>query len=358
MHKTTIFALLLAVLALFSTACDNDNGGTNNDFDRKQMLADYVATIVQPRFDGLYLAAEQLAMASQTFEQDASMDNLAQVKTKFQAVNAAFQRANAFNFGPMAENGLQKSMVEELGTFPCNTTKIEAEISDGVFSSDNFDRDARGLAAMDYLLYGTAQPSLIDAASRRAYFVFVVEHFSAYLSNKRTALDAYLAEFPNNNGTDAGSSTSLLYNEFVRNFEAVKNFKVGLPAGKRPGQTGPAPELSEGFYGGSTLDLLRSNLVAIKGIYSGETGKLSFDDYLQTVVGGPELVMATTAQWDKVWTALNNVPTDQPFKELLAQQHPSIDSLHTELQRHTRFFKSEMSSVLGIAITYASGDGD
>jgi hypothetical protein len=36
---------------------------------------------------------------------------------------------------------------------------------------------------------------------------------------------------------------------------------------------------------------------------------------------------------------------------------PAID-LHTELQRHTRFFKSDLSSLLGLTITYSSGDGD
>jgi uncharacterized protein len=43
---------------------------------------------------------------------------------------------------------------------------------------------------------------------------------------------------------------------------------------------------------------------------------------------------------------------------LVAQNHPTVDALHTELQKHTRFFKSDMSSLLGIAITFSSGDGD
>jgi hypothetical protein len=33
-------------------------------------------------------------------------------------------------------------------------------------------------------------------------------------------------------------------------------------------------------------------------------------------------------------------------------------NFHTELQKHTRFFKSDMSSLLGLAITFSSGDGD
>jgi hypothetical protein len=36
----------------------------------------------------------------------------------------------------------------------------------------------------------------------------------------------------------------------------------------------------------------------------------------------------------------------------------ALIDIHTELQKNTKNFKSEMSSLLGIAITYASGDGD
>lgn len=76
------------------------------------------------------------------------------------------------------------------------------------------------------------------------------------------------------------------------------------------------------------------------------------------MAGGSELIALTEAQWSKVEDALNAVPTDQPFSVLVANEHPAVDALHTELQKHTRFFKSDMSSLLGIAITFSSGDGD
>ncbi len=360
MKKTLRFAFTLALSVLLFAACDNNNGGTDNGFDRKEMLKDYVETVIRPSFNQLLVLSEQLNTLTVQFNQDPTESNFNLVKDKFKSTYLAFQEANAFNFGPTGENGLFKGMVEEIGTFPASPVKIEEIIMSPptVIIGNDFNRDTRGLAAMDYLLYNTIHKSILEDPSRRSYFSFLVTHFSTYFKLRHSDIEAYLEEFPNNNGTDAGSSTSLLYNEFVRNFEAIKNFKVGLPAGKRPGQNAPVPEICEGYYAGNSLDLLKANLLSIEHVYTGDAGRLGFDDYLQTVVGGPELVTATNAQWAKVILALDNVPTNQPFSVLVEQKHPSIDSLHTELQRHTRFFKSEMSSVLGIAITFSSGDGD
>ncbi len=359
MKKILRYALVFPLTVLLFASCDNNNGGTDNDFDRKEMLKDYAETIIQPSFYKLIAFSDQLDVLTAQFGQNPTQSNLDLVKDKFKSTYLAFQEANAFNFGPTGENGLLKGMVEEIGTFPASPVKIEEIfLTPPVLFGNDFNRDTRGFAAMDYLLYNINHKSILEDPFRRSYFKFVVGHCNDYLKSKLSAIETYLKEFSSNNGTDAGSSTSLLYNEFVRNFEAAKNFKVGLPTGKRPGQNAPVPEICEGYYAGNTLDLLKANLLSIEHLYTGDQGQFGFDDYLQAVVGGPELVTATNAQWAKVILALNNVPTNQPFSVLVEQKHPSIDSLHTELQRHTRFFKSEMSSVLGIAITFSSGDGD
>jgi hypothetical protein len=46
------------------------------------------------------------------------------------------------------------------------------------------------------------------------------------------------------------------------------------------------------------------------------------------------------------------------MSELIRSNPQALVALHTEMQKLTRFIKSEMSSLLGISITYSSGDGD
>jgi hypothetical protein len=173
----------------------------------------------------------------------------------------------------------------------------------------------------------------------------------------------YKSQFLNANGTESGSSTSTFYNEFVKSFEALKNFKVGLPLGKRPGQTNVMPELVEARYSGKSLEFLKLHIQNLDQIWKGkpynsDVDGVGFKEYLESVEGGRELIILSESQMMNVTKAVNEIPTTARFSELLTAEPFKIETLHTELQKQTRFFKSDMSSVLGIAITYSSGDGD
>jgi hypothetical protein len=75
-------------------------------------------------------------------------------------------------------------------------------------------------------------------------------------------------------------------------------------------------------------------------------------------VGGEALINSTENQWAVVKNAYNAVPQTPRISAQILSNPTPFDNFHTELQKHTRFFKSDMSSLLGIAITFSSGDGD
>jgi uncharacterized protein len=345
-----------AVIALVLTACNNSKEPSPNQFDRTAMLTRYADAVLIPRFNDLALTIATLNTAIEATVQNPAGSNLADIKVKWVSAVTAWQQANAFNIGPAAEAGLKKGLLEEIGTFPCDTAQIEAFITAQDYSLNNFKRNTRGFYAVEYLLYRSGSALLTNEA-RLLYLKALSAHLLAETDRVKSEWVAYRSEFLANNGTDAGSSPSMLYNEFVRSFESIKNFKVGLPAGKRAGQTGPQPELAEAFFSGTTLDLLKAHVASIEAIYNGADG-VGMRAWLNSTTGGPELITASDAQWTKVKEALAAVPTQTPLASLMAEQHPSIDVLHTELQKQTRFFKSDMSSLLGVAITFSSGDGD
>jgi len=148
----------------------------------------------------------------------------------------------------------------------------------------------------------------------------------------------------------------------VKSFETIKNLKLELPLGKRPGQTQVEPKLVEAYYSSNSLEFLEIHIQTIERIYFGKsktgTDGLGFKDYLETVTNGKELVASTLSQWEKVITSLNSIPTTSPISVLVQSNTEPLDNLRIELQKQTRFFKSDMSSLLGIAITFSSGDGD
>jgi hypothetical protein len=252
-----------------------------------------------------------------------------------------------------------------LGTFPADASAIEAAIASDDFSLNNFSRDVRGFYALEYLLYGpqAGQDNTLalyqsaEGSDRLAYLQAVSKNLDSNVEEVVNEWNnGYRGSFIESDGTSAGSSAAQLFNAFSQDFEVLKNFKVGLPAGKRPGQAAAEPNKVEAYYSGMSRVLVEEHFDSIVQLWEGADGP-GFREYLESVEGGPALVEATQEQILNVEQAIEALP-EAPLSQLIAEGAPEVDALHTELQKLTRYFKSDMSSLLGIAITYDSGDGD
>lgn len=369
MRKTIKFILPLFLVSYFVYSCGEGSGTEpSNTFDRTAMLQNFAQNLIRPAFQALQTEVNQLKEAGDNFVDNPSEQTLTNLQNAWEEAYLAWQYANAYNFGPAGEEGTRKGLIEEIGTFPVATDKIENAITANSANFNDFNRDARGFLAVEYLIFdldGNNQ-DILDAfaAENRKNFL------SGALANLKTRIDevvnawagTYQNTFTSNNGTDVGSSTSQLYNEFVKSFESLKNFKLGLPLGKRPGQTQTEPQRVEAYYSGKTLQMMKAHLTAVEEIWLGKTKNgqdgTGFKEYLASVEGGNALITATENQLTVVKNALNAIPESPSIAIQIENNTAALELLHTELQRHTRFFKSDMSSLLGIAITFSSGDGD
>ena len=150
----------------------------------------------------------------------------------------------------------------------------------------------------------------------------------------------------------------LLYNEFVKSYENLKNFQLGLPLGLRPGQTAVAPNLVEAFYSGQSLHFLKLQLASLENIWRGGSQEKGFKNYLNSVTGGPALVATTEAQLGMIRQKIDAISDQVSMQQQLVDNAQPLLDLHTEIQKNTKNYKSDLSSLIGIAITYSSGDGD
>jgi uncharacterized protein len=358
---------LTTVLVNVWVSCSDDTKA-EPDFDRTVLLQNMADNIITPAYADLSVKVTSLQSASTTFTQNPTLTTLTTAQHAWEETYLVWQYANAFNFGPSSEEGLRKGLIEEIGTFPVSETKINTILSSGIYNLSDFNRDARGFLAVEFLLFSLIDDNqeIVDGFSssiRKKYLNDLIANIKLRLDDVNTAWNGvYKSTFTSNDGTDVGSSTSQLYNEFVRSFEAIKNFKVGLPLGKRPGQTQIEPQLVEAYYSGTSVKMFKSHIAAIENIWLGRkkdgTDGIGFEEYLQNVTGGSDLIAATKAQLELVKSTMNAIPETPRFSAQLLSAPTSIDAFHTELQKHTRYFKSDMSSLLGIAITFSSGDGD
>jgi hypothetical protein len=362
-------AIIVLACLLGLTACNSKKENSPQNFDRRGLLENVANNLISPAFDSLHSEAKALQAATQNFVNAPSLGTLEALQTQWIQTYTTWQSANMYNFEFLIEpNTLDKSLFEEIGAFPVDSALIEQYISQGDYSFANFNRDTRGFLAMDYLLFRTDgnQQAIVDAFTndnkRGLYLKAVADHLLAKIEQSRNRWLEAKASFIANDGTDAGSSLTLLFNQFNLGYERIKNFKLGIPLGKRAPLTSPAPMYVEAYYSGISLDMIRANMKAIENIWrgvgaDGQDG-LGFQDYLLAVPGGKELSDNTEAQLSIIYQKLDALDKQTRLSTLINTQYQAVEALHNEMLKHTRYFKSDMSSLLGLYITYDSGDGD
>ncbi|MCS6988974.1 MAG: imelysin family protein [Chloroherpetonaceae bacterium] len=355
---------LCGALSLFSLKCGDKAAENSGDaFNRRAMLENYADNVIIPSFAELQGKTNALNDAVAEFAQFPTESRLLAARNAWEEAYLAWQFCNGFNFGPAQTS--TGTLFQKAGVFPANASRIEEFIAARNFDND-LARDARGFNAIEYLLYDTVATSQVVAKfnnpDRRQYLRTLAAELKANIDAVVAGWQTYRNEFVSRNGTDVGSSTSILFNEFVMSFESVKNFKLGVPLGRRPGQTAPEPKRVEAFYSGKSIRFMREHLKAIEQFYYGigrnGADGIGFVEYLQSVPNGRQLVAQTEAQLAVVKNRLNALPPDERLSQLIVSNFALVDALHSELQRHTRFFKSEMASLLSLTITFSSGDGD
>ena len=367
LRNVSKWGIVIAIMAMLQlSSCGDDDGSetpVTQEFDRTELLSSLANNLILPNFESLQTSVTSLSSAAEGFSQNTNEDNLMALRSAWIQAVTDHQHCSAFGFGPASlPLGAYASV---LGVFPVDENQVEANVLDPNFNlSASFDRDVRAFYAVEYMIYGNGQSAndLIGAfdQQRLDYLLLLITELKTTVDSIVTEWNAsYLTEFSNDNSTSAGSAISLLYNEWVKDYENLKNFKLELPAGLTAGQGSADGTLVEAFYSGISRDLIIEHFESTKNVYLGlsRSGQdiMGFNDYLNSVVGGEELVTTTIPVIEDIDDAISSLPQGRLSDQIEAQE---VITLRDLLQANTANFKSSMSSILGISITFNSGDGD
>lgn len=329
------------------------------------MLTEMADGIILPSYDRLAATTSALSNAVGVFTSAPDVASLRGAQQAWTEAADAWQDARPFDFGPA--EGLFGTLSEDIGTFPVSVNKVETAIANGDTTLSGFDRDARGLYGIEYLLFHHVDDTLLAQFTREplrgAYARRVVGVIDSLVQSVRMAWHTgYRETFISRNGTDPGSGTSLLYNNMVRCFEQLKNYSLGLPLGEIAGQTQPEPDKVEAHYSARSIILMRKHYEAVFRIWEGVSLDRrpikGFRSYLSTVPGGDLLTISTLDQHARIKNAMLQLSDLEVLSSVILDDPARVEAVHTECQKLMRFIKSDLSSLIGIAITYSSGDGD
>lgn len=368
--KSTVVVALVAVLFL-SVSCKKkkEEEEPKDDFNKSELLVNYSSNIIIPSYQDHIVKLDSLIASEGRFVSSKSLNNLLDLRQKYVDAYLSFQNVSAFEFGP-AETNLYRS---NSNTFPCDTPQIKANINSGVYDLNTAANiDAKGFPAIDYLLYGKSKTDvqIVDLFSIDSNAVkrtdYLTQICNALKTNAASILsqwnNSYKATFDASTSSDIGSSIGLLINQLNQDVEITKNFRIGVPLGKKTLGV-ILPDKCEAYYSKKSLELAKKNILTCERIYfgsslSGASGK-GFDDYLDFLnaqYNGASLNSAITNQFAIVKTKLNAVP--ETLDGSIVSNYAQVDAAYVEIQRLVVLLKADMPSALGIVITYQDTDGD
>ena len=363
-------------LLFFVSACNTkEDTLVNCDFDQQAMLTNYADEIIIPSFGEMDLRLQFLDASFNAFLANPTSGLLVEVRISFRAAYERYQRCSTFGFGPGLIDGI--AFRTRYNTFPTDILVINSNIENGIEARTS-PTSTVGFPALDFLLFGedgTTDAELValfttdvNAANRIAYFNQLVSELSETTKQIIDGWTSYRSTFISNTGTSAGSSISILVNEFNFDFENLKNFKFKIPLGKFNGGT-VLPRTVEALYAGSSVRLAKEQVSRMKNLYLGVgengVGGLGIYDYVlcvkpltegEEVEGLLALADDISEQFLEIESVLELVP--DPLSETLQTNKPVVDDAHTQMQMMVPLIKREMTSALGVQISYQDNDGD
>ena len=347
-----------------------DNSCNYGDFQRTEMLQNLCDNYIIPAYNNFNTQTSNLKNSTTTFSNERTVENLVAMKNQWREALLVWQDVSFLDFGP-SEFVVLKNQVN---LFPVDTALIKNNIAFGDYNLDYSSNNvAKGFQALDFLLN---QPNYTDEDLVN-YFVND-DDATAYLSditsnlevNSQAVVDSwstYRTTFiDNSTSTAAGSSVSNLVNGLCSYYETyIRKGKIGLPLGIFNGfSQQEMPELVECYFYQQSLPFAHRAVESMKKYINGQsyengTEGLGLDDYMDHVnatSGNLNLSADINNQIDEILSGLLNI--NDPLSNEIMTNKDGVTTCYSKLQELVPLMKIDMTSALGVLITYQDNDGD
>ena len=356
-----IFAIV--ALCFLYVGCSQDDNSTTPDFDRKAVLADQ-ATIIVNSFSSLQSTTESLNNNITDFVYNPTVSGLEIARNSLYEARLAYQMCSPYSsFGPSNSSALRT----ELNTYPSDTSSIEQNLSTGQYTLGSVaNLDAQGFPAIEYLLWSeNSTQATVDAfsnSSNRGDYLLALSSRCADLASGVYAdwNSNYSSIYREQDGTDVGSSLGLVVNSLNLDYEKyIRDGKVGIPLGIRS-LGNPLPGHIESPYSGNSKALLKASLQGLLQLIDGSTANSAslstYMDHVNAQHSGSALSGVIRNHINGLITQVDAV--DRPLETWLIEESSAADQMYSDLQQLVIYLKVDMTSSLGILISYQDTDGD
>lgn len=351
----TIPALLLLVLAV--SCKDKNKEEDKEEFKKETILTNLADNYIQPGYTDLQQKMNALSDSWNAFVTTPSQSALEDAQAKWREANLSFHKVKMFEVGPAMTVLLNAS----LGTFPADTTQIEANVSTGTYdlaTADNI--DAIGFESLDFLFFGyDCLNKLTNSSSRRNYVTDVITKMRNEVNQVVNAWGTYRATFIAGTGTSSTSPFAILVNAFCKDFELAKTAKLGIPIGVQSLSI-QQPYYLEARRSGFGKELLAANIQALHYVflgksYNGSSNGSGFDDYLIAIEKG---TLSSTIDARFSYMDVQPGSWNGTLEAMMSSSPTTLEDFYDYMQGTVVYMKTDMASAFGVLITYQDNDGD
>ena len=377
----SLFVLIFLVFTGCKKGCTDKNalnydpGAKRNDasaceygvtnFDKQALLINLSDNFITPSIELYKNSVDQLVIATSDFNSDKTLPKLEALKDSWKTALLNWQGISFI--GP--SKYLTITQIELINIFPVDTNSVIDNITNSYSPIDN---DQEGFQAIDYLLYSKNSQETIDYFTNNSfasqYLTIVVNNISEITDDVNTKWNNEKQDFVDDYGSVAtGTSISLMVNALNKHYEYyIRRGKFGLPLNVYDQFTQDVdPHLVECYYYGQSLPFAIKAVESLQNFVNGcaynnsEDNLTGFDDYLDNVGAqhsGINLSTKINNQFEEILTALNGL--NDPLSDEIQTNKAQADDAYDKLQALVPLLKIDLTSALGVQITYADNDGD
>ena len=344
----------------------------------ERQLAQSTATVVKPLYDDLVHNLNTLQTNAEAFCRQPSATEQDNVQGQWRRTMHSWQAASVVNFGPVTLG----SMAWKFQFWPDRKNLIRKKVETAIASAANGEKQwssasiakasvvARGLGAVEYLLFDPEAENLAGEAVRCQYLLAVVgdmQRNAARLSKgwqegeKRYPAElSALALLGDVEEEEQYFQVSALLVGSLHSSLEIAIRKLSMPLGKEEAQSGN-PYLTESWRSEVSLDSLRTVLQSTRELYTGGAG-YGLDDRL---AGLDEEGLLMAEEVDIAYQDVELLLADSSLSlgslsDAVTDQARRSDVRHliNRISRIKNLFAGKVPDKLGIPIGFNSNDGD
>ena len=362
----------------YSTEAQKDNNSCEyQDFDKFNLLKNLSDNYITPSLSAYNDKINTLNNDILSFTSNPSINGLSIVRNSWEEAILNWQDIAFLDFGP-SEYILLRS---QTNTFPIDTTELQNSIISGTWNFQNSTfNDSKGLQAIDYLLFkpGYTDTDLItyfqSDSNATNYLKSISEDLLININYVTEQWDLQKEDFINDfettntgySSNSQGSSISNIINALCLHYEFyVRRGKVGLPIGVFNGfSQQELPHLVECYYSGKSFQNAIRSISSIRKFINGSSytandNGLGLDDYMNFVNAELNSQQLSTVIDNQIVTILYELDNyNNSLSDEIMTNKTALSVSYGELQRLVPYIKVDMTSALGVLITYQDNDGD